>query len=619
MKCLLLVAAALLSPSGAVAQDDPATDHADQAPPSLFPDGYLDHDRLTSTLRGIAEKNPKTVRLKSLGKSQEGRDLWMITLGDAVPDSRSSRPAILIVANLEADHVVGSQVALDLVERLAGSRGDEDGPGEILDRATIYVVPRLNPDGAERILRGEVRSDVRTNSRPIDRDRDGRRGEDGPNDLDGDGLALRMRIEDAKASLVPDDKDPRILRKADPAKGERPRYSEYREGIDDDGDGRIDEDPPGGVNLNRNWPHRWSEFDPEAGWSPGAEPETQALIEFIVDHPEIAAIWTFALNDNLSAEPKKPASTLDDADLPYFAELSRRFRAARDGSKKGESDETKPAKEESSDKDTKDAKSPKPDAEANAPRPAEDKPARSGEPHRKTAPDARASTAFLGLDGTTDGALSEWAYHQLGVVGLSSRLWSTPELPKPAEGEPKPPAEGEGRWLYWNDRVLDGRGFVPFRPFDHPRLGAVEIGGWKPGVRLNPPAEQVEPISEVHLAFLEDLAERLPSLELADVRVEAKGGGLFEVSASVVNSGYLPTALNQGVKTREAGPVVVRLDLGEAKLLAGKPLHKLNRLEGSGGRQEFRWLIAAPDAGKTITIDAGAARAGRVRRTIELK
>ena len=188
-------------------------------------------------------------------------------------------------------------------------------------------MPRLNPDGAERVVKGPA-SPFRTNLRAMDRDRDGRSNEDGPEDLDGDGVATLMRVADGEATLVADEKDPRLSRRADPAKGERAAFSETSEGIDNDGDGRLNEDPPGGVNLNRNWPYRWTEFDPEAGFSPASEPEVRALIEFVFDHPEIALVWSFGLNDNLRTAPRKPETSLDDADLPLFVELSRLFNQA---------------------------------------------------------------------------------------------------------------------------------------------------------------------------------------------------------------------------------------------------------------------------------------------------
>ena len=586
--------AALLIVPPARAQEPPRRLEAPAA--SLFPAGYLDDAGLSAALRRAAEADPKSVRVDALGRSFQGRPLWIATLGHA---RAGAQPAILIVANLEADHVVGSQVALGLIERLAAADGRDPAVSALLDRCTIYVVPRLNPDGVERLLKGP-REDFRANLRPMDRDRDGRRNEDGPDDLDGDGLITRMRVRDARATQVADEKDPRLARRADPAKGERPAFREFSEGIDDDGDGRINEDPDGGVDLNRNWPHRWTEFDPEAGAAPASEPEVRALIQFAFDHPEIAVAWGFGLNDNLAS----PTAAVDDADKPLFAELSRLFNAALAAARK--------------DAPAAAAVPPQPGRPAilvSRPQFA----ARQGgrRPARPPANEG-AQGAPAAIGGTTDGALSEWAYHQFGVIGLASRLWPSPEIPAPPQGQPAPPGEGEARWLYWNDHVMDGRAFVPFAPFDHPTLGRVEIGGWKPGVRLNPPAGRIDFLADAHFAFLKDLIGRLPALAIPEAKAEPKGAGVYEITATVENPGLSPTALAQGVRTRKAPPVLVRLKLGKATLLAGETLTRIDALAGSGGRREFRWLVLAPAEAKSVTIEASCPKAGSASRGIDL-
>ena len=231
------------------------------------------------------------------------------------------------------------------------------------------------------------------------------------------------------------------------------------------------------------------------------------------------------------------------------------------------------------------------------------------------APAPAASVPAPGLDGTTDGALSEWAYQQFGVVGLSSRLWPQPEA---ARGAPALSGEGEARWLDWNDKVMGGTAFVPFHPVNHPTLGKVEVGGWKPGVRLNPPIEQVGAIVDTHFAFLKDLAGRMPSLSIKEAKAEAKGGGIFEIKAIIENTGTLPTALAQGIVTRKSPPVMVKLALGDAKLISGRAVYRIDSLAGSGGLREFRWVILAPEGKKTLTLETTCPKAGSAKQEIAL-
>lgn len=574
----------------------------DQTPPpaplDVFPTGYRDNSALLADLRAIAGKHPKLVEVRELGRSIEDRPIALVRIGDTQAESGARKPAILIVANLEADHLVGAEVATRLVERLAASNESDPEITGILDHWTVYVVPRLNPDGAVRMLSGSTRTDFRGNVQTLDRDRDGRSAEDGPDDLDRDGMSLTMRVKDALATLIPDEKDPRILKKAEIAKSESPVYSLYREGIDNDGDGLVDEDPPSGVLLNHNWPHKWPEFDREAGYSPAAEPETRALIRFIVDHPEIVALIQYGLYDTVANEPKKPATTLNDGDLPFFVELSRNY-ATR----------------------TKDAA--KAPAQPLAPiAPATDQP----RPPAPITPIAgtpthpgSASTAIPPLETGAEGALCEWAYQQMGMLAIGAQLWTSPEIPEPAEGQPKPPAEGDARWFHWNDNVVGAQAFVPFKPFDHPTLGPVEIGGWKPGVRLNPPPQRLGPIADGQLLFLKDIASRLPRLEIVDAKADAKGAGIYEIRVRVKNPGTLPTALAQGIKSREGLPVVIRFRAPGARILTGRTVVKVDNIAGLGGGHQEAWLVEVPSDVKSVEIEATTPRAGTARQTIKLE
>ena len=654
----------LLAPVPTISQEANSTDEA----PALFPEGYDDFQGLSERLQALAEAHPEAVHLRPMAQSVEGREVWLVRLG-ADPDEGDAPPtAALIVATLEADHLVGGSVALGLIERLAEP---EDGPlKDFLDDRTLYIIPRLNPDGAERCF-GSPRYSIVTNVAPDDPDRDGAVDEDGGDDLDGDALILRMRARDDDATLVPDADDPRILRPAKPDEGERAVYSEYIEGIDDDGDGAFNEDPIGGVNLNRNWPHGWSEFDDLAGYSPASAPEVRPLIQFCADHPELALIWTFAKLDTLRDEPKKPASTIDDKDLPLFVTLSKSYRDLLNPPKEGddakdvdeEEEESgddapngidgdqEPTPIEAGDEDPLDSlpdtvreqlmaafeELPEDERDAameeyqNAPiaekrrllneamanlgiEPEDDQP--ESMPSKPVSKGPKEGSA---LGATTDGALSEWAYHQFGALAISSSLWPGPDLPEPVEGEDAPPEDLDARWLHWNDEVMDGRAFLPFHEVEHPTLGLVEVGGWLPGVRHNPPIGEVEAIVELQHRFLNDLAGRFAELRIVDARAESRGAGVFEVTARVENAGFLPTALARGVTTRQAPPVLVRPLLGDARLLAGPPLDRIDALEGSGGSEEYRWLILAPEGLESIEIEATCPRAGGAVESIELR
>ncbi len=623
----LAVASGLVGVSWVAAQIPEGEKAPKPEPLAPFPAGYLDHGGLSRALEGLARDHPAAVRVRSMARSRGGRDVWMVEVGHEGAKDAPARPSVLIVANLEADHLVGSEVALGLISRLAEADGKDPAVTKWLDERKVYVVPRLNPDGAELVLKGKPAADLRGNLAPIDRDRDGKANEDGPDDIDGDGLALTMRVRDpARATLVVD-VDPRLLRKANPALGEVAAFAELTEGIDNDGDGEINEDPPGGVNLNRTWPQNWTEFQPEAGTAPGGEPEVNPLIRFAFAHPEIVAVWSYGLNDNTRTAP----GGTNAADSPYLAELVRLFNASaapaaatadpaapKAGVTKDSEEIAKslaavakadpPAEK---DEPAKEAAPPKAKAQAKA----KGQGGRGGRAGATAATVASPAAASPGMAGTTDGAMSEWAYQQFGTIGFAFRLWDRPEA---SAGAAALAGEGDARWLDWNDKVVGGSAFVPYHEVDHPKFGKVQVGGWKPGVRLNPPAPAIGPIVDRQFAFLKDLLGRMPALAIRDAVAEAKGAGVYEIKAVVENPGYLPTALAQGVVTRKAQPVLVKFGAGDARILSGRPINRVDALAGSGGRSEFRWLVLAPEGAKSVSLEASCPKAGTARVEIAL-
>src|SRR5262249_31047429 len=128
--------------------------------------------------------------------------------------------------------------------------------------------------------------------------------EDPPDDLNGDKLVTWMRVEDPEGEYILDPKEPRLLIKADPAKGEVGKLRYLSEGIDNDHDEKWNEDGIGGVNFNRNFPYNYSYFAVWAGVNPVSETETRVLADFVVDHPNIGIIFTFGAAENLAGTPE---------------------------------------------------------------------------------------------------------------------------------------------------------------------------------------------------------------------------------------------------------------------------------------------------------------------------
>jgi len=258
-------------------------------------------EEILSSLRSLASQNEKLARIIKIGESYGQRDLIVVELAakDA-PSARppEERPAILVTANLEGLHFLGTEASCRLARKLIEGYGKDKVITEILNRRTVYIAPLLNPDAYISWF-GRFKWERMGNSRPVDEDNDGQLDEDGPEDLNNDGYITQMRVKDPEGTYIVDPKEPRLMRLADPKKGEKGIYKIYSEGIDNDGDGTINEDPSGGIETNRNFPHDFEYFVKTCGPFPASEPETQALLKFLASRRHIALILNFSTENTI--------------------------------------------------------------------------------------------------------------------------------------------------------------------------------------------------------------------------------------------------------------------------------------------------------------------------------
>ena len=287
------------------------------------PAKYHDHAGLTKALQTLAGSAKATARLESIAKTLGGRDLWVLEIANPGGVPPDKRPALLIAADFEGDYLAGSEIALSVAEYLVKNAASDPEVKARLDSSTVYIVPRVNPDGAEGFF-ASVKTGLRTNASPFDDDNDGRVDEDGPEDLNGDGFITVMRVKAPGGEYMVDPDEPRLMKRADPKKGESGSYKLFTEGIDNDGDGFINEDPPGGTDIDRNFAHEYPYYQADAGPHMVSEAESRGLMDWIIAHRNIAAILTFGESDNLIVPPTSagrlgPARELD---LVRFAEAS---------------------------------------------------------------------------------------------------------------------------------------------------------------------------------------------------------------------------------------------------------------------------------------------------------
>ncbi len=260
-----------------------------------FWEGYHSPEEANEYLLETAENHSGITRVHTLAQSPGGRELLVLEIGPEVNSDEKNLPAILVVANMEGVIPITTEASLKLIELIIEENAAED--------KTWYILPNGNPDAAVRFFQSPLRKDVR-NEFPVNDDKDDQVGEDGPEDINNDGFVTQMRYEHPNGEWLPVEGEPRLMRRSDRTKGERGIYKIHSEGIDNDGDGLINEDPPGGINVNRNFPHLFREFTATGGAWPGSTPEARGMFEFVFSHPEIA--MTFSLGEtNFALQPPR--------------------------------------------------------------------------------------------------------------------------------------------------------------------------------------------------------------------------------------------------------------------------------------------------------------------------
>jgi murein tripeptide amidase MpaA len=513
-----------------------------QARALVGPDGEIDWNRFYTAsetnqiLAELHELYPELTELYSIGTSIFGQPLMVIEITNEATGPASEKPALYVDGGIHAQELTGSSVATHVVGHLLNGYGEDPRITELLDTRAFYVRPKFNPDGSDLVLIHD--QFMRSTPRPIDEDEDGVADEDPPTDLNGDGWITHMRVPDPDGDWVVDPSDDRILIEDEDRELSGRRYTLLREGIDEDGDGRINEDGIGGIDMNRNYPRNWERWhlQPGAGDYPLSEPETRAAVEFINGHRNITGIVHGHTSGGFVYRLPSAVSPPDfpEVDLSLIIDLGEEYTRS------------------------------------------------TGRP---VIPSSTHPTEHR------YGTLISWGFWDQGIIG-----WVPEFSPGPEEWVTDYDGDGEisaAEEHRFNDEELGGRYFVDWEPYDHPDLGPVEIGGWLTKFwGQNPPPEFLEAETEKQLHWILYLAEQSPMIELSRPTVTSVGGGAYRVEVTVANTGYLPTSLtDRGVvgNPREDGLVSqqivespwVVLDLEGGEVQEGEARVRIPHLRGT--------------------------------------
>lgn len=574
----------LLSAAGPLAADSPTSepkryfDPCEAFSAAYTFDCYHDYAELTQFLRDAVAAYPEYASLESIGTSWQGRDLWVVTITDPAGGPAGEKPAVWVDGGIDADEVVAIEAALGVIHRLLTS--DDPEIAELRRTRTFYVAPAVIPDASElQMTTAERPRD--TTLRPWDDDGDGRLDEDGVEDLDGDGQALTMRRESPYGDYAVSDEDPRLMRRRRPG-DEGPFYEVWLEGIDNDGDGEYQEDRPGGVDPNRNYPGRYDLGQRGSGPFAGSEVEIRALVDFVIDHPEIAASQHFHSSGGVVLRPPSvPGFELPDDDLELYMRLAERGL-------------------EVSGYDLATSV-----WDWNWPRGSGNR--KKGQIWRDAEGDLHGGPSRLDSYAAFGGSIDA-LYEVFGVVAFANEIFQLGE-----------DTDDDGRIeqheaLAWDDEHQDGAGFKEWEAFDHPQLGAVEIGGWRKFGQNNPLPADLPREVERNVDFVLMQARHTPLLEIAAAELVPLGEGVHRLEVEVGNTGFAPTEL--AIRRQLGRAVPVRLTVGGegVEVLASEAEIELGTI-GGHERAEAEIVLRAP-AGATVLVRAHHPKAGTAESAV---
>jgi len=567
---------------------------------------YYDYAELTAILKELVEEKSDLAKMYSIGKTYEGREMWMVEITNQAKGCADKKPAMYIDGNHHAGEVTGSMVCLYTIWYLLSNYGVDPFVTGLVDDKTWYILPRISIDGAELFLHTpyQLRSSVREWPK---RDND-----DGlnPEDVDGDGWILQMRIEDPEGDYKVSKKDDRIMVKREPWDTEGPFYRVYQEGIIKNWDGGEIKmaQPKWGLDINRNYPANW---EPDvvqrgAGPYPLSEPETRNVANFIVSHPNICGGMSYHTTMGAILRPSctKPDSKLPPLDVHIYKTIGAKGKEL------------------------------------------------TGYPDISTYEDYT-----VDKEHPLKGVFMDWLYEHMGIITFSTELWdaSVRAGNNLLDRRGRNAEDSQLALLKWQDRELASQGFVRWREFQHPQLGKVEIGGWKTKfVLTNPPPQFLEGECHKNCMFTLYHAACLPQVDIEKTTVEKLAEDLYKIKAVVTNESFMPTyGCEMAIKAGKSKPITVELKLAEGcccdkegsadkeagaeqallTFVTGKPKQQIDHLPGlagsgrgamgwyagsaSGRHKEVEWIVRAKTGTKVaVVVESMKAGTDRVEVTL---
>jgi hypothetical protein len=207
-----------------------------------------------------------------------------------------------------------------------------------------------------------------------------------------------------------------------------------------------------------------------------------------------------------------------------------------------------------------------------------------------------------------------------GVIEMMKSGRFTPkQMVGMMKSAPKKEKEGElsekdKALLAYSEKEFDGKGFVPWQKYNHPKLGEVEIGGYIPYLESTPKPEMIDSLLGIQLPWLLQLTTKLPQIGIASEKITAMGGNVYKVELYIENKGYLPYPIAMGQRNNQPAPVIIVLD-GEMQILEGIKRTPLGAISGNSVKK-LTWIIQTDK--KTFNAKIESAVFGPAEKQIKI-
>jgi hypothetical protein len=513
----------------------------------------------------LASAYPDLVTLGSIGKSYQGREIYVLTVSDKKTGDPDLKPGYWIDGNIHSIELQGTEMAMYTAWYLCEMYNENKFINELLKDKTFYITPTINPDAREYFT--SIGVPPRSGLMPWDNDRDGLYDEDGPDDLNNDKNISQMRRKNPDGEYIPDPKDPRKMIRVEP--GEKGEYEMLgQEGIDNDGDGLINEDGPGGYDANRDWGFNWEPNYVQTGANkyPFSIAENQAIRDFIIKHRNITGAQSFhnsggmiLRGPSIQGGGAEASSRADDAVIDAIG-------------KKGE----------------------------------------------LMIPGYKLLTIWKDLYPVYGGEV-DWWQGAMGCFVYSNELWNSYLMFYDTTNTDE----------YEFDRLLLFEdSFIPWQKINHPYYGEVEVGGFSKNFGRLHPGFMLETDAHRNAAFCIYNSYQTPKLDVVNLKVNKLEGGLKEVTATVVNRRMMPTHSASNLKYKIDPPDYVYLDGGNVvagMIVENADLNRTTEQKKNPQRMEIpnisgyqridlKWIVKG---GSKYTVRVESVKGGRASSQTE--